>query len=301
MFPLPYRTVAGLALAGLACGDGASSAQPERPAPAPAAVAVTADAAPAAAGCERQPFATSLPIAEASGAAWLDGDTLLVVGDSGTSGQAIEIRGDTGEVVWHGKMPLDRGATDDLEGLARVGETVYGITSSGYMRAWRRSRDGWRQVEQAYPIEPPGAGALVCSGVNCGFNIEGLCLRDPRPDDGCAGFVAAKRDGRLYCLIWRGDRLVADRGRSIEVTAGRLLSGCSFTDDGRLLAATNLFGGNAIYEIRGHERPSEARAVLVARAGPGFGEAIAAAPGGRVYRFSDTARAPSGVEKFVCR
>lgn len=274
--------------------------------PASAPAAVVDAAPPSRAACLEPRFSVELPIAEASGAVYLAADAagparVLVVGDSGNGGPFVEMAAADGAVIARGTMPLDPGASDDLEGLDRVGDRFYAITSSGYMRAWERAGDGFRLVDPAYPVAEPGHGRppLSCDDggeVNCGSNFEGLCLHDPPPAAGCAGYAVAKRTGRLVCLRWAGPRLAATRADGIEVAGPGTLSGCAFAPgSGRLLVGSNMFGGNAVYEVAPGSSPR-----LVGRLGPGFGEAIAAGPTGDIYRFSDTGAAPSASKKFVC-
>lgn len=290
-----------LVLALVACRDGSSRSAPVTSSAEPAAAA-PAPAPP----CPEPVFAVELPIAEASGATYEPADgrgpaRVLVVSDSGNDGAFVEMAADDGRVLARGRLPLDQGASDDLEGLARVGERYYAVTSSGYMRSWRRDGDGFALVDRAYALAEPGHGAppISCNDpdeVNCGSNIEGLCLRDPAPASGCAGYLAAKNTGRLVCLEWAGQRLVATAARGIDITAPGVISGCAFApDDGRLLVGSNLFAANTVWQVdaRGQTR-------RVGRLGPGFGEAIAAGPDGEIYRFSDDGGAPSASKKFVC-
>src|SRR6478752_1395830 len=63
--------------------------------------------------CEQQPFADSTTLAEASGAAWLDENRLVVVSDSGHKGDYVLVDGEKGDTLESGKLPLGMG-TDDL-------------------------------------------------------------------------------------------------------------------------------------------------------------------------------------------
>jgi hypothetical protein len=272
--------------------------------------------------CQQQPFKHRLPLAEASGAVWflLDQEpTLAVIGDSGTSGAYVLISPETGAVRESGRLPLGIGASDDLEGLsARQGE-LYAITSSGWIRQWRRRRDEFVLVATPYPIaevdrslEPvPGTGsapiagsglACVGEGINCGKNYEGLCLRaGPVGHGECAGFAASKGEGRLYCLTLTQGRLHGDPGRSIAVVDPGHLTSCDFsTDDEILWVGTNAFGGSRMYRVDDWRKPAESKVVFVATLGPGFPEASAVGPEGEVYRFSDTGSSPSFQRKFRC-
>src|SRR5690606_4194913 len=149
-----------------------------------------------------RPSGARLSVPEASGAVYVDdpgAPHLLVVSDSGHKGFLARIDPATGAIARTWSLPLGPGASDDLEGLSVIGDTLYAITSSGWMRHWRLADDGsWALVRPAYPIAArDGADArYVCpSGerINCGRNYEGLCLRrDARPGSACAGFAASK-------------------------------------------------------------------------------------------------------------
>jgi hypothetical protein len=296
-----------------ACGAGSDGKQAPRKA---AEATVSTAAAPqAATTCERRDFPTSLPIAEASGAVYLPasathGERVVIVGDSGTEGQLVEIAASDGAVLRETTLPLDPDASDDLEGFTRIGERYYGLTSGGYMREWERTGDGDYELRSpAYPIAPPGKGdpELTCKHsrrVNCGPNYEGLCLRDEDvPDGGCLGFAASKTHGALFCLVRdeRG-RLRVDGTRRIQVTKAGALSGCHYTGGGdELWAGTNLFGANTVYRVTGTSDPASAQISEIGRLGPGFCEAIALAPDGRMFRFSDSGLSPSFCESFTCR
>jgi hypothetical protein len=278
-----------------------------------AAAVTTEDAAPAQGlACRQVEFNTKLPLAEASGATLVPAhDHLLVVGDSGTKGEFNEVDPVSGKVLARGQLPLDSAASDDLEGLTIVGDTIYAVTSSGWLRHWRReSGGGYTQTVAAYPLAPASAagpaGKLVCAQphlVNCERNYEGLCLVDGEVGEGdCAGFAVAKSDGLLYCLVWtEAGRLAADSSRTIAVAGPDVLTGCDFSPQGDLLwVGTNLFAANAVYVVRDWKTPEAAVVTMVARIGPGFGEAIAVGGAGAVYRFSDTGGAPSLVDKHIC-
>ena len=318
------RAAPALVVALLACGRSGEPAEraggddpgPERAADARAAADITtaADAAPAAdpaaPACTRLPFAADLPVPEASGADWFegaDGPTILVVSDSGNRGAWVEIDAGSGKVTPQGNLKLDKGASDDLEGLAIVGDTAYAITSSGYVREWTRGKGG-KPARTAYPIGPAGdtPEALACAdprAVNCGRNYEGLCVADPPPATGCAGYAVSKRDGLLICVTVAADgHLIGDPARTLAVGKPEHLTGCEISPEGdRMWVGANLFGRNAVWVVSEWSDPARARVVHVGDFGPGFGEAIAVAPGAIVYRFSDTGGSPSLVEKWGCR
>jgi hypothetical protein len=264
--------------------------------------------------CEPMPFAAEIAVPEASGSlvTTLDGrDVVLVVGDSGHAGAFEYIDATTGEHVAGGALPLGDGASDDLEGLAAQGDDIVAITSSGWMRRWKRDGSAFALVDGPYPIgdvdetlasspmfePPPVTDAFACKGdlVNCGKNYEALCLAYP-PETGtaCAGWAGSKSDGVLWCLVEESGRLRADRSRSIAVTARGLLAGCDVDEHGAIWVATNGFDGG-VYVVRDGkvtESPIEPG---------GFPETIAVGRGGAIYRFHDTGGAPSAAERFRCQ
>src|SRR4029079_13658132 len=92
-------------------------------------------------GCEALPFTLTTPVPEASGAAWLELDgkpALLVVSDSGSKASCAIVDPETGATIETGALPLSSEASDDIEGLAARGGEIYGLTSSGWVRVWRR-------------------------------------------------------------------------------------------------------------------------------------------------------------------
>ncbi|MCA9676649.1 MAG: hypothetical protein KC464_16570, partial [Myxococcales bacterium] len=273
-------------------------------------------------GCERLPFAADLPLAEASGAAVMTVDgraVVLVVGDSGTAGAYVLADATTGEVVERGQLPLGTGAGDDVEGISTDGDAIWGVTSAGWMRRWRRDGHGFALVDGPYPVAPVddtipltprfgGIGAtptdsLACrgNGVNCGKNYEGLCVAPGEPPGGCAGYLAAKADGRLWCLVRAGARLVADPTRSIDAGPADVLAGCDVSADGASLwLGANGFGGRTLWRVTGWREPATAQVAPLQALGDGFPEAIALGPDDVVYRFSDTGGAPSLAGRWRC-
>jgi hypothetical protein len=231
--------------------------------------------------------------------------SILVVGDSGTSGAFVRVDAETGEVVEKGKLALDKGASDDLEGLSRIGATFYAITSSGHVRHWQRRRGKWQLTRTSYAVGSEADGTSCADGrkVNCGPNYEGLCL-DPDAalgGDGCAGFAASKESGALVCLEVAADgRLRADARRTIQVSRRETLTGCDIADAHVAWAGTNLIGASAVYRITGWRDTASADVTLVGALGPGCPEAMALAPGNILYRFSDTGGAPSLMMKYQC-
>lgn len=272
-----------------------------------------AEEPPPGAACERLPFATSIPVPEASGAAWLHedgGDRVLVVGDSGRSGAYVEIGAEDGRVLRRGALPLGDGAGDDVEGLATDGQRLWGLTSAGWMRAWVKDGDGYRLVLGPYPIEHRGPCKM--DSVNCGHDFEGLCLRPAGTvgADGCVGYAAAKAEGALYCLTVApapaeddgkgpGPRLMLSvrEGHHAPrplpaITAKGALADCAIASDGAVWTGDNMFGGGTVRRL---DAPAWEGPL-----GDGFPEAMALAPGGIVYRFSDAGGEPSLAGRYRC-
>src|SRR5207248_1134938 len=153
---------------------------------------------------------------------------LVVMGDSGQHGAYGLIDPDDGTTREQGKLPLGD-TSDDLEGLATRGDLVYGLTSAGWVYAWKRDGAGFALADGPYalgPVDlpdkaphhgfgdvPPASDGMVCGahGVNCGRDYEGLCLTDT------AGFVAAKADGHLYALTTEAGKLVVHHDRAIAI------------------------------------------------------------------------------------
>ncbi|HEX7841179.1 MAG TPA: hypothetical protein VF469_27060 [Kofleriaceae bacterium] len=296
------------------CGKGGDP--PPAPALSPAAGSGSAakDASPA---CEALPFAVSTPVPEASGAAWLTIDgkpVLVVVGDSGNHGAYGVVDPDTGATTETGLLPLSDGASDDIEGVAARGDRVYGLTSSGWMRVWKRKDRGFELVEGPYPLGPidlpdtknndraPKGDGMVCSGrvVNCGRNYEGLCLAPNPPSAACLGFAASKADGHLYCLTEDAGKLVVHHDRAIAVTRPGALADCAFGDDGTLWAGSNLFDLGNVYRVAHWDDPAAASVERVGALAIGFPETLAAR-GDTVYRMSDMGGAPSLMARWRCR
>ena len=302
---------------GKAAGDRAPEPVPAAPAPPAVPPAAAGDpwAAPAAASkCPAQPFADELDLPEASAATWLvvDGKpALMVVADSGNRGAYRLVDPGDGSVRERGELPLGEGAGDDLEGLSIEGDRVWGLTSNGWLRAWKREPASagkparFALVVGPYPLGPVGGkDSLVCApkGFNCGKNFEALCLRPGAAAGDCVGYAGAKADGRLYCMARDGDRLVADRARTLEVTPPLVLSSCDFSPDGRdLWVGTNMLGAARVYHVLDWQTPDKARAESVGSLGTGFPEGMAIGDDGAIYRFPDTGSAPSGQWKFRCK
>ena len=259
--------------------------------------------------CTAAPFAPEVNLPEASGATWVPASFglpahIVLVADSGNHGAFAVIDAGSGALLVRGVLPLDPGASDDLEGLSRIGTTYFGLTSAGSVLAWRRTgKAHFQLIGPAYPLADPAGHPLGCDTPrrsNCGRNFEGLCLAEPPPASGCIGFAAAKHDGQLICLtIGAGEHLVADPARTIEVARPHALSGCTIAGD-LLYTGNNVFGGNAVVRISGWSTPARAQQISLGALGPGFSEAIAVDPAGAITRFSDTGGAPSLMAKYSC-
>ncbi len=307
----------GSAGSGVAPGSGSAGSASGSGSAAPTSgtvpAAVASSGAPA---CALLPFAQSTPVHEASGAAWMTIDGalgLVVISDSGNDGEYAIVDPETGKTGELGKLPLG-GAGDDLEGVAVRGGKLVAVTSAGWIRVWDRKGKGFALVEGPYAIGPvtlpdkpnnlnhahPGDG-MACKGegTNCARNYEGLCLA-PEPVTGrCVGFVAAKADGALYCLVDRDGTLVAERGGAIAVARPGTIADCAFTDDGRLFVGSNMFDLGKVFRIDGWQDPASAKIVAIADLAIGFPETLAAR-GEVIYRMSDTGSAPSLMAKYRC-
>jgi hypothetical protein len=312
---------AALLVALVGCGRSRShqAAEDDPPAPPPLPPSVDARPGPDAAPgkttkdgrCRQLPFAQELSVPEASGSDYFTVDgkpRILVISDSGNHGAWIEIDPDSGATLATGNLPLDGKASDDLEGLAITGGIAYAITSSGFVREFARAGDQWVLQRKAYPVGPGGdaATAMTCANpraVNCGRNWEGLCLADPAPADGCAGYGVAKDDGDLVCMTLGADgKLAADPARKLHLADAGVLAGCEIAPDGeKMWVGANMFGANTVWSITDWRDPARAHVDHVGDFGPGFCESIAIGPGSIIYRFSDTGGAPSLVEKWGCR
>lgn len=289
-----------------------------------AVAAVTEEGGGAAAACTDLPFATTTPVPEASGAAWMElggKPALLVVSDSGNKGAYAIIDAETGDTKEQGSLPLGKGAGEDIEGLAEQDGKIYGITSSGWIRVWKRDGAGFQLVDGPYPLgpidlpaksasggnKPPAGDGMVCDGnsTNCGRNYEGLCLvpRDPR--DGlnpllCQGFAASKADGHIYCLmLGEKGRFEVKHDKAIAIDEGGRVADCAFSPEGRLVVGNNLFGLAKVFLVEDWMAPEKATVTQVGMFGPGFPETIAA-KGDVIYRLSDTGGSPSLMAKFRC-
>lgn len=251
-------------------------------------------------------------VPEASGAAQVElrrgVRELFVVSDSGHKGAALLFDMATG-ATRATTLALDATAGDDVEGVAwladAAGPHLFALTSSGAVR--RFSPDGAGGLKRDRDAYRLGAPPITCDSLasfNCGRNYEGLCLRPPSaPRARCAGYAASKEEGRLYCLVFEGDRLVADPIKPPLTLAvpTHALSDCAFGADGgpaqsTLVVTTNVHGGSTSYVV------DEASGALAAIDAPGTAnnEAIAIDDRGALYVVMDTSSAPSPVVRYAC-
>lgn len=312
-----------LILALVACGKSESAPTPTTapPAPAGSAAAQPAPLAKAvvemATECEKLSFAESTPVPEASGAGWLEIDgalALVVVSDSGNDGAYGIVDPDTGKTREEGKLPLGK-AGADIEGVAAKDGLLYGVTSSGWMRVWKRAGNRFELAQDAYPLGPvdlpdkksklsaPDGKGMVCGAKvgNCGRDYEGLCLanKPPAGEHACVGFVASRADGHLYCLEQSGTELRVIHDKSIPIGKSGTLADCAFSDVDRLLVGANLFGTDQVVVVTGWADPATAKVTPLAPIGVGFPEVIAAR-GDLIWRMSDTGGAPSLMARYRC-
>ena len=244
-------------------------------------------------------------IPEASGAVRFPDGRLLVVADSGHHGRALWTGPDGVETAV--TLPLDgprdaegRPSDDDLEGLSLGPDgDLFGITSAGWLRRWRRDGEAFVQLGASAPIAVDERLACASRGVNCGPNYEGLCLRPASPAAtasglaACAGFAASKARGELVCLAFaaprdgEAPRLVAT---GLVVPTGipaDQLADCAFPPaeagvDGVLLAG-NLYAGSELWWF---DLASQTLGPAGA-SGPPNQEAVAFLEGGRWRAWGD--------------
>lgn len=209
--------------------------------------------------CEPLQAGEPLPIAEASGAEFVNvgGESrLLVVSDSGHGGQFVLYQPQSGQLT-SGALPVDDGASDDLEGVAADAlGTVYAITSSGYVRHWRFTAEGTALAETlSYPLSDFGGDLESCTpfGINCGKNFEGLCLSRLPLDNGCSGYAVSKAEGALYCVTGgNGTPLGINPGVDpLYVAPENQLSGCALSGNefNTLYVALNIYGGSDVLRV----------------------------------------------------
>lgn len=215
--------------------------------------------------CSAATFPATVSVKEASGSAEVELTAgvreILVVADSGNNGAALLVAipsGTTRAIT----LPIDDlPAADDTEGIAWYGGKLYAITSSGGVRRFAPNGSGGLVRDQ--DLYALGASPYACedlTGVNCGKNYEGLCLRSGTvPANGCVGYAASKAEGKLYCVtVDANGRLHAST--TVPPLALGLspipdqLSDCAFGTAGgpgeeALVIATNVFNGSKTYRV----------------------------------------------------
>jgi hypothetical protein len=253
-------------------------------------------------------FPGSFAIPEASGAAEVELTAgvreMLVISDSGHDGAVLLWKIPAGPPRFL-KLPLDASASDDLEGVAWREHHLFTLTSSGAVRRFSPDKKGGLVRDgDAYALGPsPYACPSLTSG-NCGKNYEGLCLRAPGTSDRCAGYAASKKEGALYCLIFRGEKLEIDALKppiklGLEKTA---LSDCAFgtaagPGEKTLVVTTNIFGGSSSYVI---DEATGARTLLDVPVLP-TNEGIAIDKDGALYQFMDANNDVSLSSRMTCK
>jgi hypothetical protein len=195
-----------------------------------------------------------LPLPEASGAARLSKGRYIVVADSGNEGRALivdESQGTSTAIA----LPLGEGAGDDLEGLdVSPDGRLFGVTSAGWLRAWRIEGDLATLVLGPVAVSDDADWCCGAFQVNCGPNYEGFCLH-PEPtqafSDGCEGWLVSKAKGELVCLRQEGESYRADPSVRHPVAPQNQLSGCAYepTPPYRLVVAANVYSGDRLWEV----------------------------------------------------
>lgn len=290
-------------------------------APPPASAAVSAPApapAPAfAVACARDDaFPRTFAVPEASAAAEVLLRTtprareILIVSDSGGNGAALawQIPSGPSRIL---RLPLDAAASDDLEGMAwrrdegeGEGGKLYTLTSSGAVRRFTPDGAGGLARDQdAYALGAPPAACADLRAGNCGRDYEGLCLRRRGSSATCAGYAASKTESALYCLVFRGERLMVHPMRAPIRLAmkPRALSDCAFGAERGpaadvLFVTTNVYAGSDSFIV------DEETGKLAALDVPGTlnNEAIAVDADGALYQFMDHNSAPSFGSRMTC-
>jgi hypothetical protein len=266
--------------------------------------------------CARdESFPTLWHVSEASAAAEVElspgARELLVVSDSGNHGEAMLWgipRGPFRPI----RLPLDPGASDDLEGAAWTGGHLYTLTSSGAVRRFSPDgKGGLARDRDAYPLGPAPAVCAALTDANCGNNYEGLCLRPFPTTARCAGYAASKTTGKLHCLVFDpppgplpgAGRLRLDPIKPpLQLDVRRhALSDCAFgaaggPAQGTLLVTTNVYGGSTTYLV------DEATGALSALDVPGLlnNEAVAVDRDGTLYQLMDSNTDSSLASRMTC-
>jgi hypothetical protein len=260
-------------------------------------------------------FPSLLGVPEASAAAEVEllpgVRELLVVSDSGRGGVArlIAIPSGTQRSV---TLPLDTGvASDDIEGISWRSGSLYTLTSSGAVRRFiPNGSGGLSRVDDAYALGPSPAACANLSGINCGRNYEGLCLRKPGTGKPCEGYAASKAESKLYCVNFdAGGRLIVvpsvpPMGLQLPLGVGMPadhLSDCAFgatsgPGEDVLVVTTNVYGLSRTYRV------DEAAGVLTLLPTQRLlnVEAAAIDRDGALYTMDDNSTETSGAAKSAC-
>jgi hypothetical protein len=264
---------------------------------------------------EDRGFPSRLELPEASAAAEVElvpgVREMLVVSDSGHAGRALawRIAPPADDRLRRLDLPLDRTASDDLEGMAWVRDEqgtghLYTLTSSGAARRFTPDRKGKLARDQnAYAIGPPPGSCDDLGSYNCGRNYEGLCLRPPGARARCAGYAASKAESTLYCVVYDGARLELDPVKPplrLDLRK-RALSDCAFGAVGgpaesRLLVTTNIYGGSSSYVVD----ESTGALTPLPVAGLASNEALAVDREGALYQFMDDNSDTSPASRMTC-
>lgn len=259
--------------------------------------------------CAADPaFPGSLAIPEASGAAEVELTPgvreLLVISDSGHDGAVLLWKIPAGPPRFL-KLVLDASASDDLEGVAWRDHHLFTLTSSGAVRRFSPDgKGGLARDGAAYAVGPQPFSCSPLTSGNCGKNYEGLCLRAPGGSERCAGYAASKKEGALYCLIFRGEKLEIDALKppiklGLEKTA---LSDCAFGAAGgpgekTLIVTTNIFGGSSSYVV---DETTGTRTLLDVPVLP-TNEGVAIDKDGAFYQVMDANNDVSLSSRMTCR
>jgi hypothetical protein len=265
--------------------------------------------ATSAVSCAVDPgFPSSFAIPEASGAAEVELTPgvreMLVISDSGHAGAVLLWKIPSGPARFL-TLSLDASASDDLEGSAWRDHHLFTLTSSGAVRRFSPDgKGGLARDGDAYPIGPQPYTCSSLTAGNCGKNYEGLCLRAPGDTARCVGYAASKKEGALYCLVFRGEKLEIDALKpplklGLAKTA---LSDCAFGAAGgpaekTLVVTTNIYGGSSSYVI---DEATGVRTLLDVPALP-TNEGIAVDKDGALYQFMDANNDVSLSSRMSCK
>jgi hypothetical protein len=96
------------------------------------------------------------------------------------------------------------------------------------------------------------------------------------------------------CLVADDGRYVAAPERRLHVSNPESLAACDIDADGTIWTGDNLFGRSNVRRVR------DGVVVESAALGVGFPEAMALAPDGTLYRFSDMGGSPSQAAAYRC-